>query len=149
MKICTFFGHRDCPNSIKTKLQDVLEDLIIHHHVNTFYVGNQGQFDTLVYCTLQGLKKTYSHIRVAVVLAYMPGKKTEDDHYDDTILPDGIESTPPRYAISYRNDWMLKQADYVVTYITHSFGGAAQYAGKAIRQKKPVINLADVERNMT
>ena len=143
MKICTFFGHRDCPNTIEPKLQDVLEELIIHHHVDTFYVGNQGQFDALVYRTLQELKKTYPHIRVTVVLAYMPGKKTDGDHYENTILPDGIESTPPRYAISYRNDWMLKQSDYVVTYITHSFGGAAQYAEKAMRQKKTVINLAD------
>ena len=143
MKICTFFGHRDCPNTIQLKLQDVLKDLIIHHHVDTFYVGNQGQFDTLVYRTLQELKKTYPYIRVTVVLAYMPGKKTDDDHYEDTILPDGIESTPPRYAISKRNDWMLKQADYVVTYITYSFGGAAQYAEKAKRQRKTVINLAD------
>ncbi len=144
MKICTFFGHRDCPNTIEPKLQDVLEELIIHHHVDTFYVGNQGQFNALVYRTLQELGKTYPHIRITVVLAYLPGKKTEGNYYDDTILPDGIESTPPCYAISYRNDWMLKQADYAVTYITHSFGGAAQYAEKAARQKKIVINLADI-----
>lgn len=145
MKICTFFGHRDCPNTIKEKLQDVLEELIIHHHVDTFYVGHQGQFDAIVYHALQELKKTYAHIRVIVALAYMPGKKTDTAHYENTLLPDGIESIPPRYAISYRNDWMLKQADYAVTYITHSFGGAYQYAEKAIRQKKPVINLADTQ----
>ena len=143
MKICTFFGHRDCPNTIRSKLHEVLEDLILHHDVDTFYVGNQGQFDAVVYHTLQELKKTYSHIRVTVVLAYIPGKRTDTDYYEDTLLPDGIESTPPRYAISKRNDWMLKQADYVVTYITHSFGGASQYTKKAIRQKKTVIHLAD------
>lgn len=143
MKICTFFGHRNCPNTIKAKLQAVLEDLIIHHRVDTFYVGHQGRFDAIVYHTLQELKKTYAHIRVTVVLAYMPGKKTDTTHYENTLLPDGIESTPPRYAISYRNDWMLKKADYVVTYITHSFGGASQYAEKAVRQKNTVINLAD------
>ncbi len=123
MKICTFFGRRDCPNTILPKLQDVLEDLILHNHVDTFYVGNQGQFDALVYRTLQELRETHPHIRVTIVLAYMPGKKTDSDHYEDTILPDGIESTPPRYAISKRNDWMLKQPDYAVTYITHPFGG--------------------------
>ena len=36
---------------------------------------------------------------------------------------------------------MLKQSDYVVTYITHTWGGAYQYAEKAKRQKKVVINL--------
>lgn len=36
---------------------------------------------------------------------------------------------------------MLKQSDYIVIYITHTWGGAAQYAEKAKRQKKVVINL--------
>ncbi len=147
MKTCTFFGHRDCPNTIQPKLQDVLEELIIHHHVDTFYVGHQGQFDTLVYRTLQELGKAYPHIRVTVVLAYMPGKKTDTNHYEDTTLPGGIETIPPRYAISYRNDWMLKKADCVVTYITHSFGGAAQYAQKANRKHKTVINIAKEVRS--
>lgn len=30
----------------------------------------------------------------------------------------------------------------VVTYITHPWGGAAQFAQKALRQNKQVINLA-------
>jgi len=37
---------------------------------------------------------------------------------------------------------MIEQSDYVVTYITHSWGGAAQFAEKAKRQKKGIINLA-------
>ena len=71
----------------------------------------------------------------------MPGKKTECDDYSDTMLPEGIESVHPHYAISWRNNWMLKQSDYVVTYITHTYGGAYRYAEKARRQKKVVINL--------
>ena len=42
------------------------------------------------------------------------------------------------YTISWRNNWMLKQSDYVVTYISHFYGGAVQYAEKAKRQKKIV-----------
>lgn len=33
MAACTFFGHHDCPSSIKEKLRDTLIDLI-EHHVN-------------------------------------------------------------------------------------------------------------------
>ena len=36
---------------------------------------------------------------------------------------------------------MLKQSDYVVTYITHSWGGAAQFEEIAIKQKKSLIQL--------
>ena len=141
MVICTFYGHRECPETIKTKLRDTLIDLIENHAADMFYVGNQGHFDHYVRCVLHDLKQEYPHIQYAFVLAYMPGKKTEYDDYSDTMLPEGIESVHPHYAISWRNNWMLKHSDYVVTYITHSWGGAYQYAEKARRQKKVVINL--------
>jgi uncharacterized phage-like protein YoqJ len=141
MPACTFFGHRDCPDTIKPRLREVLVDLIENHGVDMFYVGNQGRFDAIVRGVLRDLQHEYPQINYAVVLAYMPGKQNEYDDFSDTMLPEGIESVHPRYAISWRNNWMLKQSDYVVTYITHSWGGAAQYAEKASRQKKHVINL--------
>ncbi len=146
MAACTFFGHRDCPDEIEIKLREVLTDLIIKHNVDMFYLGNQGRFDTIVRRVLRDLKQEYSQINYAVVLAYMPGKQTEYDDYSDTMLPEGIESVHPRYAISWRNNWMLKQADFVVTYITHSYGGAAQYAQQGIRSGKLVINLNDLQQ---
>ena len=141
MRACTFFGHRDCPETIKPKVREVLVDLIINHDVDMFYVGHQGQFDAYVRSTLKVLKREYPQINYAVVLAYIPGKQTEYDDFSDTMLPEDIEFVHPHYAISWRNNWMLKRSDYVVTYITHSWGGAAQYAGKAKRQRKYVINL--------
>ena len=53
-----------------------------------------------------------------------------------------MEDVPPRFAISRRNEWMLQRADMVVMYVTHSWGGAAQYAKKAGKQGKIVLNLA-------
>lgn len=106
-----------------------------------FYVGNQGQFDASVRGVLRELKNEHPQIDYAVVLAYMPGKQLEYDDYSDTMFPEEIESVHPRYAISWRNNWMLRQSDYVVTYITHTWGGAAQYAEKAKRSGKVVINL--------
>ena len=142
MRICTFFGHRDCPAPIRTQLKAVLIDLITNHDVDMFYIGNQGRFDVIVRSVLRELKEEYPQINYAVVVAYMPGKQTEYDDYSDTMLPEGIESVHPRYAISWRNNWMLKQSDYVVTYITHSWGGAVQYVKKAKSQKKVLINLS-------
>ena len=142
MPACTFFGHRECPDSIKVKLREVLIDLIANNNVDMFYVGNQGRFDSIVRGVLRELKKEYPQIDYAVVLAYMPGKQTEYDDYSDTMLPEGIESVHPRYAISWRNNWMLRQSDFVVTYITHSWGGAAKYADWARRRNIITINLA-------
>ena len=143
MESCTFFGHHECPDSIKSQLKEVLIDLVTNHHVNMFYVGNQGQFDAIVRNVLRELKKEYSQIDYAVVLAYMPGKQTEYDYYSDTMLPEGIESVHPRYAISWRNNWMLQQSDYVVSYITRTWGGATKFVMKAVSQGKLVINIQD------
>lgn len=106
-----------------------------------FYVGNQGRYDAIVRSVLRELKKEYPQINYAVVLAYMPGKQSEYDDDSDTMLPEGIETVHPRYAISWRNNWMLRRSDYVVSYITHLWGGAAQCLEKAKRLNKQVINL--------
>ena len=143
MAACTFFGHRDCRADIEPKLREVLINLIQNHGVDMFYLGNQGQFDAIVRRVLKEMKLDYPTINYAVVLAYMPGKKTEYDDYSDTMFPEGIESVHPRYAISWRNDWMIKQSDYVVAYITHTWGGAYQYAKKAKNQGKCVINIQE------
>ena len=143
MSACTFFGHRDCPSSIKSKLRKVLIDLIESHAVDMFYVGQQGAFDAMVRSVLKELVLLYPHINYAVVLERLPPKRDEFDtrDYSDTMLPEGIETVHPRFAISWRNKWMIKQSDYVVTYVTHSWGGAAQFAELAEKQKKTVINV--------
>ena len=144
MSVCTFFGHSDCPSTVAPKLRSVLIELIENHGVDVFYVGNQGNFDHMVRSALKELAEIYPHIRYAVVLAYMPGKRDAltDFDYKNTLLPEGIEAVHPRFAISWRNKWMIKHSDYVATYITHSWGGAAQFAKLAEKQKKTVINLA-------
>ncbi len=142
MAVCTFFGHRDCPSDIDHKLRQVLTELIIHKGVDMFYVGNQGRFDAAVRRVLRELKREYPQTDYAVVLAYMPGRRKEYDDSSDTMLPEGIETVHPHYAISWRNNWMLQRSDFAVTYITRSWGGAAKYAEMAIRAGCTVINLA-------
>ena len=81
----------------------------------------------------------------AVVLAYMPSEGSAPSDASDTMLPEGIELVHPRYAISWRNNWMLQQSDFVVAYVAHSWGGAAQYMQKAIGSGKTVINLYNAQ----
>ena len=109
-KACTFFGHHDCPSSIKAKLRATLVELIENHAVDMFYVGRQGAFDAIACSVLKELVSIYPHINYAVVLERMPPKRDEFDRadYSDTMLPEGIEEVHPRFAISWRNNWMLK-----------------------------------------
>ncbi|MBQ2895915.1 MAG: hypothetical protein IJE26_04320 [Oscillospiraceae bacterium] len=145
MSVCTFFGHRDCPETIRPKLHEALVELIEERGVDSFYVGNHGTFDRMVRSLLRELSERYPHIRYSVVLAYVPQRWDEFDQRDfsDTMVPEGVETVPPRFAIAWRNKWMLREADYVVTYITHGWGGAAQYAEMAERWGKTIIRLAE------
>ena len=121
MAACTFFGHSECPEDIKENLRKILVDLIGTKGVDTFYVGNQGSYDSMVRRVLRELKEKYPHIEFAVVLAYMPREQYiyDPEHYSKTILPEGIETVPRRFAISWRNKWMINNAEYVVSYINH------------------------------
>ena len=141
MPSCSLFGHRDCQEDIRPKLCRVIRELITEHGVDMFYVGDQGRFDAIVRGVLRQTEREYPHIRYAVVLAYMPGKDRGHGPCTDTMLPEGIERVHPRYAISWRNDWMLRRSDYVVAYTTRSWGGAYRWKEKAIKKGKTVIDI--------
>lgn len=141
MANCTFFGHHDCPEHIRSKLRKVIIDLILNDNVDMFYVGNHGHFDAMVHSILLELQTAYPQIGYAIVLAYMPGKPAEGEDCSDTMLPEGIERVPKRFAISWRNNWMLEHSEYVVAYITHSWGGAAQFVEKAEKRGRKVIYI--------
>lgn len=71
----------------------------------------------------------------------MPSAKTRVDDFSDTMLPDGIEKIPKRFAIPWRNKWMIDRADYVLTYVTRPFGGAAQFSALAKSKGKIIYEI--------
>lgn len=134
MASCTFFGHRDCPESIRASLIKEIERLICDQQVESFYVGTQGSFDRMAYSALKKLCNKYSNIKVYRVLAYMPQNDAvskDNAEGEDTILPEGIERVHPRYAIVWRNNWMIDRSEYVIAYITHPTGGAYRAVERA------------------
>ncbi len=134
----TFFGHRDSPKETEPALRLTLIDLIENKNATLFYVGNHGNFDAMVRRQLEDLSKTYP-IKYYVVLAYMPGKNAEPDEH--SIFPEGIETVPRRFAINYRNKWMLNKSDIVVTYVTRTVGGAWAFKQMAERSEKTILSL--------
>lgn len=140
--VCTFFGHKDTPKEIEPTLRSTLIDLIENKNVNAFYVGNNGNFDTMVRCQLEDLSQTYT-ITYHVVLAYLPTEKNKYDNLTNTIYPEGLETVPKRFAISWRNKWMIQQSDVVVTYVTHSLCGAARFKEMAERLNKFVVEVSN------
>ena len=145
MKTCTFFGHKDAPKEIEPILMSTLIDLVENKNVEFFYVGNHGNFDSMVRKNLKLLKLDFPHIYYDVVLSYipLPQNMLPDEDYSDTIFLDELENVPPRYAIHKRNMWMLNEADYVVTYVERIIGGAAQFKERALKKGKIVIELSE------
>ncbi|MBQ3077115.1 MAG: hypothetical protein IJC43_04595 [Clostridia bacterium] len=141
--VCTFFGHSDCYANISPVLLPILRQLV-GEGVDTFLVGNHGGFDGKVYAALRRLKEELPAIQYHVILAYPPGRQEEFPAYppEVTLCPEGVENGPPRFAITRRNRWMVEQADVVITYITHPWGGAAQFVRMAERRGKRIIHLA-------
>ena len=139
MSACTFFGHRDCGNEIESDLYFCVEKLITENDVDTFYVGTHGNFDKMVYQVLKELKKKYTNIRCIIVFAYLPDRNEYNDF--ETVYPEGTEKVPKRFAVDFRNKWMIRQAEYVICYVKYNFGGAYKFAELSEKQNKHVINL--------
>lgn len=142
MSACTFFGHGDCPDNIRPQLKDAILSLA-ESGVRDFYVGCNGNFDKLVRSVLREFSSENA-LRYAVVLAYLDERAAalHKEGYP-TLFPEGLEDVPPRFAISWRNKWMIKKSDYVLCYVKYSFGGAAKFRESAIKQGKTVMDLAE------
>ena len=138
---CCFFGNRDAMDSIRSKLKEEIIRLIEEHGVNDYYVGNQGGFDSLVLSVMKELTVSYPQIRYSVVLAYLPDEKRTIPE-TNTIYPEGLERVPKRFCIARRNDWLIEHSRYVICYVAHITGGAAQFMEKARRKNRTVINIA-------
>ena len=142
--ICAFFGHKDTPESVKPALEAAVKQIIERYSDTTFYVGNNGNFDRMVLSVLKSLSEDFPTISYSVILAYLSISKSSEFDGLSTIYPEGIECVPKKYAISYRNDWIVRQSDMVICYITHNYGGAAKFVEKACKKGKTVCNLANL-----
>lgn len=50
---------------------------------------------------------------------------------------DGIETVPRRYAVCYRNRWMIRRSDYVITHVSSPVGsGEAKFKDLAEKQER-------------
>ena len=141
--ICSFFGHRNIPDCLGQVLKEELRAIIKSADSDiTFYVGNKGGFDRLAQRILSVLIKEYPKIKVYVVLDYLSSDK-EKCFGLPTIMPDGFENIPRRFAIVHRNKWMINECDFALVYLTEVVGNTRKYVDLLKRKKKTIINIAD------
>lgn len=134
----TFCGHSEVINQddVRVWLHETVEKLI-ELGVDMFLLGGYGAFDRMASSVVWKLKQEYPHIQSVLVKPY-PDREMDESECDWTVYP-GLENVPRKFAISYRNRYMVDKADYVVAYITHGWGGAAQTLEYAKQKKKSII----------
>ena len=138
-----FCGHGNYRynKEIEIALYNILERLI-NQGCCEFLIGGYGDFDCLVAKVVKKLKNKYPEIKSALVTPYI-NREMDKDLYDYSIYPP-LENVPLRYAISKRNEWMVRNSDVVVAYVEFSWGGANKMLEFATKNKKKVINIYEI-----
>ena len=138
MSVVTFCGHREVwkQEPVSAWLHETVEELIAQG-AKEFLLGGYGLFDQMAARVVWDLKKDYPDVTSVLVIPY-PDKKVDDSLYDIVTYPP-LEHVLPRYAISRRNEWMIRETDILVAYVLHDWGGAAATLTYAKRKKKTII----------
>ena len=146
--IITFCGHASYvqKDGDEAAMLSLLEELIGDDPAE-LYLGGYGGFDAFAHRCGRKYKETHPNARLIFVTPYMTEAYQKSrlepvkPLYDAIVYPP-IESAPFRFAISHRNKWMVEQADVLIAYVIHEFGGAYTTCKHAKRKKKQVFDFA-------
>jgi uncharacterized phage-like protein YoqJ len=141
--IIIFFGHSDFvkTSELEEKMMSVLQSLVADEPAELFF-GGYGSFDRFALECGKKYKREHPNVKLSLVVPYLNREFDNSEGCDEIIYPP-LEDTPPRFAISKRNQWMVEQADSIVAYVNRSVGGAFKALQYARRKNKPITNLAE------
>ena len=149
--VITFVGHRTLQSGeeIAERIKSTIKACVPNNENISFFCGGYGEFDIISAKVCHALKEELTSCEVILVTPYITEsqqKKLNDPQikrlYDAIVYPP-LEGVPLRYAISRRNEWMVNEADLIISFVTHTFGGAYKTLEYARRRKKKIINLAE------
>ena len=146
--VVAFFGHSRFykTEEYERKIFTLFEEYIGDQEANLF-LGGYGEFDYFAYECSKKFKETHPKISLVFVTPYLSleYQKRHLDYqkvrYDSIIYPE-IENKPQKYAIIYRNRYMVEKADFIIAYITHNWGGAYKAYEYAKRMNKRIYNIS-------
>ena len=145
--VVTFCGHADFSEHQRCRpiLLSLLEQKIGEQPTD-FYLGGYGAFDAFAYACCKEFQATHPQVKLIYVTPYLADRhlKALSGQYDSILyLP--IENAPLKYAVSHRNREMIQRADWVVAYVTRTYGGAYQAYCYAKKKNKEIDNLVKGE----
>lgn len=148
----TFIGHSFVPaiDSIKHLIKEQVQNNIDDAESVICYIGGYGDFDGICAHVCRELKSEYKGLEIIYVTPYIGAseqkkiKEMQEYGLYDTFLYPPIENVPPRFAISKRNEWMIKNSELIIVYVDHNYGGAYKSFQFAKRNEKRIINICDL-----
>ncbi len=146
--ICFFVGHSDAGEAVYPALLEAVERHITEYGVTEFRVGNYGSFDRMAARAVREAKRQHPGVTLYLALPYLPGlgrPLPDMEGFDGSIYPEGMEAVPYKLAIPRLNRTMVQQADYVIAYVTHSWGGAAKTLEYAkVRERRGELRITNL-----
>lgn len=145
-KICSFFGHKDVFCDLKKEIIAAVEVAINEYGINTFYVGDRGEFDRQAAGVVRSMKSKYPNIKLILVLPYFTNKLNEykeiyESEYDEIWIPEQLMDIHPKGAITLRNRIMVNNSELIICYIKRDYGGAQATIKYTKKQNKKIINI--------
>ena len=127
MKACSFFGHRDTPQTeeLKQKVRETVERLIVEEGVDTFLFGSRSKFDELCLLVVTILQEKYPNIKRFYIRSHYPniGKLYKEyllESYDDTIMPQRVQNAGKASYVE-RNQEMINASDFCIFYYNPTY----------------------------
>lgn len=146
----SFIGHRRVDDFyfVEEQLDRIIGELIRTKEYVEFYVGKNGDFDTMVASAIKRCQKRFgkSNNSLILVLPYtVADMEYLEDFYDEIWIPDELHGMHFKNAISKRNEWFVNNSDLLIAYVLRDNGGAATCLKKATQSNLAVFNIASAK----
>lgn len=164
MKACSFFGHRDTPQTeeLKQKVRETVERLIVEEGVDTFLFGSRSKFDELCHMVVTELKEKYPHIqRIAYLCKHetaclagagvetrraikmVTGRDVYVGEYEEIKKSDRV-NLAGRASYVERNQWMVDDSQLIILFYDQrkkGQSGVSLVERYGTHQKKKIIKF--------
>ena len=142
----SFIGHRqiDCFRFVEERLDQIIRKLLNSKEYVEFYVGRNGDFDTMVASAVKRGQKAYGTANSSLILV-LPYTVADiellEQFYDEIWFPEELYKVHYKSAITKRNEWLVKNSDLLVAYVKNDSGGAAYCLKQAQKEGVQIKNI--------
>ncbi len=132
----SFIGHREVDDFsfVEEQVYNIVADLLRLKEYVEFYVGRNGEFDTLVASVIKRAKREIWDCNSSLILVlpyHVANTEDLEKFYDEVVCPQELDGVHYKSAITKRNEWLVEHSDLIVSYVVRDYGGAAQCLKKA------------------